>query len=236
MLHRWYVTTPIVILTAALWLLWIEPTAPALSHVTTTQRMVALTFDDGPSSHYTPAILKLLSQYHATATFFVLGSQAKRYPNLVKAEVAEGSEVANHGWAHLNLRQVGAPRMWQDALGTSRLLESLGVPESPFYRPPYGMMSNSLLRLFESHGYTVTLWSIDTRDWALPGVNAMTATIGSQIKPGAIILMHDGGGRREQTLAALRWLLSTYTRRGWRFVTLSQLTHPDAVPITTNHK
>lgn len=234
MLHRWYVATPIVILAAALWLLWLEPAVPALSHVTTSQRMVALTFDDGPSAHYTPAILKLLSEYHARATFFVLGSQVKRYPKLVKAELAQGSEVANHGWGHLNLHQVGAARMWQDALLTSRLLQSLGVPESPFYRPPYGMMSNNLLRTFESHGYTVALWSIDTRDWALPGVGTMTATIASQIKPGAIILMHDGGGVREQTLAALRWLLSTYTRRGWRFVTLSQLTHPDAVPVASH--
>ncbi len=236
MFYRWYVATPFAILTAALGLLWAEPAPPALSHVTTSQRMVALTFDDGPSPHYTPAILKLLSQYHATATFFVLGSQAKRYPSLIKAEVAQGSEVANHGWGHLNLRQVGAARMWQDARNTSRLLESLRVPESPFYRPPYGLTNQALLRLFEAHGYTVTLWSIDTRDWALPGVDTMTTIIQTQMKPGAIILMHDGGGVRKQTLAALQWVLSTYSRRGWRFVTLSRLTHPDAVPVSISHK
>jgi peptidoglycan/xylan/chitin deacetylase (PgdA/CDA1 family) len=236
MLYRWYVTTPLFILTTALWLLWAVPSAPALSQVTTTTRMVALTFDDGPSAHYTPAILKLLSEYHAAATFFVLGSQAERYPGVVKREIAQGSEVANHGWGHLNLRQVGALAMWQDAQRTSRILASLGVSESPFYRPPYGMMSTALLRIFESHGYTVTLWSIDTRDWTSPGVGNMTATIQRQMKPGAIILMHDGGGKREQTLAALRWLLSTYTRRGWRFVTLSQLTHPGAVAVSTSRK
>ncbi len=230
---RWFILSPVLLLALSFWIVLAEPLVPALSRVQTDKRIVALTFDDGPSPRFTPQILSLLSRYHAQATFFVLGSEAERYPQLVKAIVIQGSQVANHGWSHLNLRQVGAQRMWQDAARTTTLLRSLGVPPAPYYRPPYGMMSPGLIQRFEGHGYEIVLWSVDTRDWATPGVGSIRATIERLINPGAIILMHDGGGNRQQTVAALNWLLSTYSRQGWRFVTLTQLTHPDAQPVSS---
>ncbi|PSR32935.1 MAG: polysaccharide deacetylase family protein [Sulfobacillus benefaciens] len=229
---RWFVLSPVLLLVLSLWLVLAAPPVPALSRVNTQQRIVALTFDDGPSPQFTPKILSLLTQYHAKGTFFVLGSEAEKYPNLVKAIYQQGSLVANHGWGHLNLRRVGAARMWQDADKTGQLLRSLGISPAPYYRPPYGMTSQALLQLFEGHGYEVVLWSVDTRDWATPGVGSITEKIQRLIQPGAIILMHDGGGNRSQTVAALKWLLTKYTALGWHFVTLAQLTHPDAMAVT----
>lgn len=217
------ILSSVVTLLAFILLLKTTPAIPSLSHVPTTQKWVALTFDDGPAPATTPQVLSLLKKYHAHATFFVLGSEVKQFPRLTKSIVQQGSVVANHGWQHLNLHKVGAATMWHDAFKTQEYLKSIKIPQVNLYRPPYGMMSQRLNATFQSHHYQIVLWSVDTRDWSLPGSNFIINRVNQQVKPGAIILMHDGGGSRHQTLSALATLLPTLQKEGYRFVTVPQL-------------
>ncbi|WP_028963559.1 polysaccharide deacetylase family protein [Sulfobacillus thermosulfidooxidans] len=226
----WLVLSPVMIVVLAFFLVSQPASQGALTHVVTDKKVVAITFDDGPSPKYTPLILKTLSQYHAYGTFFVVGSEVKRFPGLVKDIARQGSAIADHGWSHLNLRRVGAQALWNDAAKTAQYVQSLGVPVVPFYRPPYGMVSTALLKTFGEHGYTVVLWSIDTRDWARPGIASIINKVATQVKPGSIILLHDGGGNRSQTVAALNAILEQLTQMGYKMVTLPTLVkeHHDA--------
>jgi peptidoglycan/xylan/chitin deacetylase (PgdA/CDA1 family) len=195
----------------------VRPARPATPPL---PKVVALTFDDGPSPRWTPTLLSLLARYHAHATFFILGSEAARYPALVRAIAAQGSAVGNHGYDHLNLFRVGAQVMWQDAEKTARWLHQEHIAPAPFYRPPYGNTSPALVQLFTRHGYTVTLWSIDTLDWTEPPTSAIVRRVLSHIKPGAIVLMHDSGGNREHTVQAVDAILQFLTADGYRVVSL----------------
>ncbi|MCY0880846.1 MAG: polysaccharide deacetylase family protein [Firmicutes bacterium] len=226
MTWRWpiWMASPLFILILAYGLTAKQPAASPSSHAVPTQKkVVALTFDDGPSKKFTPAFLQLLSRYHAHATFFVLGMQAVRYPSLIKAIAAQGSLVANHGWAHLNSKSHSAAVMWEDAQRTQRFVKSLGVTPTLYYRPPYGYVSGQLLDLFDRHGYRIVYWSIDPRDWARPGSQHIISTVLHSVQPGAIILLHDGGGNRMQTLEALQVILQQLSAQGYHCVTLTQL-------------
>jgi len=185
-------------------------------------RIVALTFDDGPSPVYTPKILTILQNNHAHATFFVLGSEAERFPQVAREIIRQGSVIANHGYGHLNFFHAGVQRMWLDAEKTQNLLQKSGIPTVAFYRPPYGNSSPRLIEAFRVHGYTTVFWSIDTRDWAMPSTAAIIRRTLGQIQPGAIILMHDGGGNRQQTVEAVAAIVKFLRADGYRFVTLPQ--------------
>lgn len=202
--------------------------------------LVALTFDDGPSSPYTSQILNLLTRYHAHATFFVLGSEVAQFPGIARAIVKQGSVVANHGYRHLNYFHVGVAAMGQDAAKTETLLKKEHIPSVPFYRPPFGNSNHKLVTYMAAHGYTLTLWSIDTRDWTRPSTPTITARVLTHIQPNAIVLMHDGGGNRSQTVDALEAILPALTSEGYQFVTLPQyvkdlgLKHvPPKLPLPT---
>ncbi|MDA8195248.1 MAG: polysaccharide deacetylase family protein [Thermaerobacter sp.] len=186
-------------------------------------KLVALTFDDGPSPLYTPEILQLLTTYNAHATFFVLGSEVLRFPQVAAAIARQGSVLANHGWQHLNLYRSGANVLWQDAHRAETYVRSLGLPMAPLYRPPYGNVSQTLLAIFSRHGYRVILWSLDTRDWAHTNGHVIAQKILHSIRPGSIVLMHDGGGDRAPTVSALATILNILSAQRYRFVTVPQL-------------
>lgn len=197
----------------------------------TTPRVIALTFDDGPSPRYTPDILHLLSRYHAHATFFVLGSEAAQYSKVLREIVKQGSVVANHGYTHVNYFQVGLSGVLHDAERTRALLQKEKIPMAPFYRPPYGNSNKRLIDAISRQGYTLTLWSIDTRDWMMPGTSAITRKVLTDAAPGAIVLMHDGGGNRTQTADALAAILPVLEAEGYRFVTLPQYMRDLGLPF-----
>lgn len=186
-------------------------------------KFIALTFDDGPSPLATPQILSSLSRYRAHATFFVLGSQMTKYPQLVRKIINQGSMVANHGWQHLNLQKTSPSTLWKDAHRTFAEASRLHVPMARLYRPPYGYTSPALLHAFAQQHVRVVLWSIDTRDWSGPGTNAIVNKVLQHVKNGSIVLLHDGGGRRTQTIEALDIILNVLTEKGYHLVTLSRL-------------
>jgi peptidoglycan/xylan/chitin deacetylase (PgdA/CDA1 family) len=185
-------------------------------------RIIALTFDDGPSPTYTPQVLALLARYHAHATFFLLGSEVAAFPKIARDIVNQGSVVANHGYLHVNYFRVGVGGVTKDAERTEALLKKDHIPMAPFYRPPFGNSNKALVKGMSKRGYTLTLWSIDTRDWTSPGTSYITRKVLKDAEPGAIVLMHDSGGNRTQTIQALAAILPTLEAEGYRFVTLPQ--------------
>ena len=189
---------------------------------TVTPRIIALTFDDGPSPTYTPQVLALLQRYHAHATFFVLGSEVSQFPKIVRDIIKQGSVIANHGYMHVNYFRVGVSGVAKDAARTLAILKKDHIPVAPFYRPPFGNSGKALVQYMSQHGYTLTLWSIDTRDWASPGTPYIIRKVLKDAEPGAIVLMHDSGGNRTQTVQALAAILPALEAEGYHFVTLPQ--------------
>lgn len=206
-----------------LWWLHGSP-AGAVSRVPTTLPMAALTFDDGPQAPYTPDILSLLQRYHARATFFVLGDKVAENPGLLAQETAAGMEIGLHGMTHLNLNRVGAASMVRDAEQEIHLLHRTAPRLTiGLFRPPFGYRSPALVRILASHHLTLVLWDVDTRDWTRPGVAFIVGQVERLIRPGSIVLFHDGGGNRQETVAALSVLLPWLMRHHYRLVTVSEL-------------
>jgi peptidoglycan/xylan/chitin deacetylase (PgdA/CDA1 family) len=167
---------------------------------------VYLTFDDGPSP-YTPAILNILSTTHSTATFFELGFRQAEYPAEAAHIRAQGSSVGNHTYNHPNLTKLTAGQIrWQIAHG----------PRSRCVRPPYGATNSTVRHIMSQQGLHQVLWTIDTRDWSRPGTkHIVEAATASTVRSGTIVLMHDGGGNRSQTVAALPQVIAALQQRGF---------------------
>jgi peptidoglycan-N-acetylglucosamine deacetylase len=180
---------------------------------------VALTFDDGPSPTYTPQILRLLRRDHVPATFFVIGELAHRYPHLVRAEIRSGMSVGNHSWDHPDsppFVRLDPLRVRSEITSTNAQLARLG-DHVHLFRPPGGSFDPSLVAVTQAEGLRVVLWDVDPRDWA-PGATAREiarAVLGS-VKPGAVVELHDGGGDRSATVAALPKIIRGIRSMGLR--------------------
>ncbi len=171
-------------------------------------KVVYFTFDDGPSSKWTPQILAILARHKAHATFFELGTEAAAYPDLVRQVRAAGHTVGNHTYDHKSL-----PGLSSDDVRT----EIATGPASRCLRPPYGSVNQRVREIAAEKNLAVVLWDIDPRDWAKPGVDAISNKILADVTDSSIILMHDGGGDRSQTVTALERLLTVLARRGYTF-------------------
>lgn len=187
-------------------------------------RTVALTFDDGPSSA-TPAVLRILRAQHVHGTFFEIGQQVAAQPDLTRRVAAAGNLVENHSWSHRYPRQV--PGGWsraflrEDLQRTDVVLRELTGRQPCWFRPPGGFLTPALEPAARTAHLGVALWSVDTRDWANrnPSRIAQAALAGlDQTHP--IVLMHDGGGPRAGTVAALPAVIGGYRTHGYRFVRL----------------
>lgn len=186
-------------------------------------RFVALTFDDGPHPVWTPQVLDLLRQHDVRATFCPTGENVHRYPHLVRRMVAEGHQLCDHTMHHdLELRDRSAATVRAEILGGLDAIHSAApdVPV-PYYRSPGGGWSAYQVRTAARAGMKSLAWSVDTRDWSRPGVPAILATVDRELRPGGVILMHDGNpdtrGDRSQSVAALRILLRDLPLKGYRF-------------------
>jgi peptidoglycan/xylan/chitin deacetylase (PgdA/CDA1 family) len=185
-------------------------------------RVVAITFDDGPSPTYTPRILRILSRRHAKASFLMTGSEASAHPMLVKRVARAGHGIGGHTWNHVDLRGLSATEFSREVDRTNALLARLPDPDRMIrcVRPPYGAYDSTVVaRLGERHIRT-TMWSIDPQDWRRPGTNSIVSNVLSNLSPGAIVLLHDGGGDRSQTVAALPAIIRGIRDRGYDLVTI----------------
>ncbi|MGO9794201.1 MAG: polysaccharide deacetylase family protein [Solirubrobacteraceae bacterium] len=190
---------------------------------------VALTFDDGPSA-YTGAILRILRRTHTPATFFVIGRWAQAYPRLVAAEVRAGCEVGDHTETHYPLALLSSAAQTAELTQAAQAIHRAGAPWPVLMRPPYGSFDQATLQVLHAQRMLMVLWSADTSDYERPGVAKIIYTAVSGGQPGAIILMHDGGGDRSQTVAALPRIITRLRQRGFQLVTVSQLVADDPPP------
>ncbi|WP_083750870.1 polysaccharide deacetylase family protein [Kribbella sp. ALI-6-A] len=190
------------------------PPAPALP-----AKYVVLTFDDGPDPRYTPQILDILDRYGAKATFFVVGAEVKRHPELARRLHERGHSVQNHTWSHANLSKLSWSAFERQVKNTDAQIQARTGLAPGCLRPPYGARNGLVDRRAAALGKQVVLWDIDSRDWTRPGVAAIERRVPATVRNGSVILFHDGGGDRAQTIAALPKILKTLTASGFGFRT-----------------
>src|SRR5437588_4179912 len=194
------------------------------------EHQVALTFDDGPDPEWTPQILQILKEAKAKAAFFVVGANAEHYPNLVRRIVDEGHEIGNHTYYHPNLALCWPEHIRVELNATQILLETITGRATTLFRPPYAADSSPTqlseltpLKIAEYLNYLIVLESIDPQDWSKPGADVILQRVKQQRRDGSIILLHDAGGDRSQTVAALPRILDWLHTRGDTIVPLSTL-------------
>ncbi|MGG1660545.1 polysaccharide deacetylase family protein [Brevibacillus sp. NRS-1366] len=193
--------------------------------VPTDSKVIALTFDDGPDPTYTPQIAQLLKQYNAKATFFVVGSRVNKFPEIARQLSKDQHELANHTYSHPDMRKISSAKLKEEIIKTQEaIFQSTGVnPE--LFRPPGGYYSESVVDIARQAGELVIMWSWhqDTRDWSDPGVKKIVNKVLNNARNGDIVLFHDYGGNRKQTIQALKQILPQLQKRGYQFVTVSEL-------------
>jgi peptidoglycan/xylan/chitin deacetylase (PgdA/CDA1 family) len=178
--------------------------------------VVALTFDDGPSS-YTEGFLDVLRDKHVEATFFEIGQEVAGRAEVMRRILREGDEIGNHTTHH------GFYPGYADLAQTDALIRGATHFEPCLFRPPGGAVNSSVVAAAGEAGLQTILWDVDPADWSTPGSAAVYSRVVSAAQPGSIILMHDGGGDRAGTLAALPRIIDTLRGRGYRFATVTQL-------------
>ncbi len=184
---------------------------------------IALTFDDGPNPYYSPQILAILQHYGVKATFFDVGYLVADYPNTVRQEYNQGNIVGNHSWSHPEMTLLSAQAILSQLTSTTRAIQAVIGVRPTFFRPPYGALNSIVLAQAKYLGYTTVMWDGSAEDWIVPGVSVIANRILSYAHNGAILLLHDGGGNRAQTVAALPIIITTLKNRGFKFVTIQQL-------------
>lgn len=197
------------------------PTASVLTEIrdaATDRPAVALTFDDGPDPRWTPQILAALRRHGAVATFCVVSGDLGEHQDLVEAIVRDGHRLCDHTRTHdTSLPDRTPEQMTEEIVGARRDLAVAADVPVRYFRAPAGNWSPAIGELAAAHGMQPLGWSIDTRDWRRPGTAAIVAAVRDDVHPGAVVLLHDGGGERAQTVAAMEQVLPWLTARGYRF-------------------
>jgi peptidoglycan-N-acetylglucosamine deacetylase len=193
------------------------------------RRELALTFDDGPGP-YTAAVLAVLQRFHAPATFFEIGRNVSEYPQLTARLARAGMVIGDHTEEHPAMARLDASAQAAQLDRAARAIRAAGGGRPLLFRPPYGSFDPTTLRLLRERDMLMVLWSADTSDYARPGVRRIVYIALSGAQPGAIILFHDGGGDRSQTVAALPRIIERLRQRGYRLVTVPELLRHDPPP------
>jgi len=187
----------------------------------TDRRLIAITFDDGPHPTHTPRLLDMLRDRNVKATFYVVGTNARAYPGILRRMVAEGHEVANHSYNHPNLSNMSPDAVRKELQDThDAILQATGVNAQTF-RPPYGALTqNQRAWIKRDFGYPTVLWDVDPQDWRRPGSSVVANRVLSATKPGSIILLHD---IHSQSVDAVPTILDGLLQQGYTFVPVNQL-------------
>ena len=197
--------------------------ANIVKEVDTKEKIIALTFDDGPSPSFTGRILDILKKYNAKATFFIIGEQAEKLPELVKRQINEGHEIGNHMYRHREVFQMPIPEIREDLERSHRAIKGITGKPIRLYRPTSGYYNENIVGVAWSLEYIVVLWSVDSKDWSGLKPGAIAKKILKRVKSGSIALFHDLGGYRDTTVKTLEIVLPELARRGYRCVTVSEL-------------
>jgi peptidoglycan-N-acetylglucosamine deacetylase len=187
------------------------------------EKVIALTFDDGPTPPYTSQIVSILRDLQATGTFFVLGRQAAMHPALIREIDAAGFLIANHSWSHRALNHADEPLVMEELRAVQNVVLPITGRPMAWFRPPYGRYSPPLQDIVSRMGYRLVNWNIDSEDWLAADPDEIVDRVVSAAYPGAVVLMHDGGGDRTNTVLALPRVIMALYGQGYSFVTLDQL-------------
>ncbi len=192
-------------------------------------RTIALTFDDGPDPTWTPRILDVLARHRARATFFQVGSHVNEHPDIARRVLADGHEIGNHTFTHTDIAAIGPRRLDAELALTANAVAAATGHRPVLMRPPYSSTPDAVTAgAHRAHirtaraGYLLVLTDHDTRDWQRPGAHAIADAARPTGKAGAVVMMHDSGGDRSQTVAALDLLIPELQAKGYRFVTVSE--------------
>ncbi len=200
-----------------------EEAGQILWDIKTDEKVIALTFDDGPHKKYTPEILDILSKYNAKATFFIVGENAEKNPELALRVHEEGHELAIHTYTHPFRTNVA--NLIKEIKQTHATIYGITGYSPVLFRPVEGQYTDAMIDAIVKEGYKVVMWSwhLDTFDWKSPGERKIINTVLKGAKPGSVVLFHDGGGNREQTVKAMKKIIPELEKQGYKFVTISEL-------------
>jgi Predicted xylanase/chitin deacetylase len=196
-----------------------------INKASTAKKMVALTFDDGPSSEYTRDILRVLKKNNIRGTFFVIGKNVLEYPQVLKEIHLAGHVIGNHTYSHYNLANLAKEEVEAELTKAGKLVNKLIGKRPILYRPPYGSCSVASYQVASELSLKTIMWSAMTDDYLVEQTSPekIAGEIISMVTPGAIIGLHDGGGNRAKTVKALEIIIEKLNQQGYVFVTVSEL-------------
>ena len=201
-----------------------------VSHRARDRKEIALTFDDGPQPENTGRVLDVLERYGVPATFFCVGMNARAHPDILARMREQGHGFGNHTWSHPFLPELTRSQLREQIERTQEAIaEAAGVPAPTLFRPPYGARTPEVLGWLAESGLRIALWDVVPDDWSMPGAQTVTDIVLDQARPGSVVLLHDGGGDRTQTVDALPAMIEGLLDRGYRF-TLVEEPAPTVAP------
>ncbi len=189
----------------------------------TDEKLIALTFDDGPHKFRTGEILDVLEKYDVKATFFVIGAMAHDNPDIIRRELRLGHEIGNHTYNHSKMRKLSKKNLIEELESTENELYEIAEYRPKLFRPPEGWCSDMIASAVGSIDYDVILWNIDTLDWAHNEVDKICESVLEGVKPGSIVLFHDFVTGDSPTVEALEIIIPKLKSQGYCFVTVSEL-------------
>lgn len=192
------------------------------------RKLVALTFDDGPAEKYTEAYLDILDKYNIHATFYNLGQNIEAYPDIAKKVIDQGSEIQSHTYQHAQLTKLDASALQSEFSSAFQDIKDNAGTDTTAFRPPYGDFNENAWLNSGGLASVSVLWNQDSLDWKRPGADAIVQNSLKGITSGGIILMHDGGGNRDQDVEALPTIIETLQGEGYEFVTVTELMKSDS--------
>lgn len=189
-------------------------------------KRVALTFDDGPDSVYTPQILDVLKEQNVKATFFLIGKRAEIFPDVVKRMSDEGHIVGNHTWSHPNIIKLDHAAMLKEILEAEKAISKLTGYRPALFRSPYGSIDQNRVKELAKLNYKIIAWSVDSLDWKSLTAEQVKYNVLENVKEGSVILQHSSGSKEENltgSVAALRDIIVTLKKEGYQFVTIPEM-------------
>ncbi len=193
------------------------------SCVGTDEKIIALTFDDGPHPKYTDEILDVLGKYNVKATFFVIGKNAESYPKKLKRIADEGHEIGNHTYSHVTAGKSSKESFSLELEKTHGIIKKITGKDTVLFRPPTGYCNTTAVKVAAEMNYKIIVWTVDTKDWMHTGRDSIVKNVKSYATGGCIILFHDFISSPSPTPSALSALIPHLLSEGYRFVTVSEL-------------
>ncbi|QSZ27856.1 polysaccharide deacetylase family protein [Aceticella autotrophica] len=189
-------------------------------------KIIALTFDDGPSNEFTKKYVDLLKSMNINGTFFVIGKNAEKHPELLKYIYENGNEIGLHSYSHPFLPKLTPEQMVDELYKTQEIVYNATGEKPILFRPPYGAYNKTLLQISNALGLHIVLWNVDPDDWKKPGIESIVNRVILKVKPGSVILLHEG---KPETFAALPQIIQKLKAEGYSFATVSNLMKIDEV-------